>query len=399
MKKQLFNDLLVNYMGQKNVTVDQMLNGLTSKGHKIAKTTLINWRTGKHKPHHRELVLVAAKVLQLSKQEMNGFLEAADFDPEEDAFIKNLFLELSRYRTMLLLTQADWGQPPYDEVSSILLDYAQKKYGKNNVLHITPPVSSNVDVKNYFKRLGKQCGLTEVEVDDDESFELALETRLEQTEQVFLLVSRFEQGAAGPREQLAHIIRGICARFPSFHVILCGGEQLADLKYQNGAMSLLNHAEVKYLPELTGSDVYTLSHYYNVPLDNENLVDEFLTISGADPKLLGECLILKKDYPDLPLEKYPNKLSQCNYVYGLLTPLVQDQSTRRKMRHWLYKEEVGKAEPYIMDNVLRKLYWKNLLVKRNEHLYWRCEAMRIAGKNIFGNDKLLSSTVQYFNST
>jgi len=386
-------------MAQKNVTVEQTLKGIESRGQTLSKTALINWRTGKNNPHprHRDLVLASAKVLQLSKKETNDFLEAAGFEPEEYAFIKNLFLELYRYRTVLLLTQIDWGQPPYNEVPNILLDYAKKIYGTNNVLHITPPVSLSIDINKYFFRLGQQCDLTEV--DDDESFEFALETRLEQTEQLFLLVSHFEQGAEAPREQLAHIIRGISDRFPSFHVILCGGEQLADLKYQNGAMSLLNNAEVKHWPELTGSDVYALSHHYDVSLDNENIVNEFLAISGADPKLLGECLILKKQSPDLPLEKYPEKLSQSSYVYGLFTPLVQDQTTRRKMRNWLNREEVGKAEPYIMDNVLRKLYWKNLLVERNEYLYWRCEAMRIAGKNIIGNDNQSSSTVQYFSST
>jgi hypothetical protein len=393
-----FNDLLVQYMRQKNVTVDRLLNGLISKGHKITKTTIVNWRTGKHNPKNRDLVFACAEVLELSKKETNRLLEVAGFEPEEDAFIKNLFLELHHYqnKTMLLLAQADWGQPPYNEVPSMLLVHAQKIYGQNNVLHIAPPVSLSVDVKNYFKRLGKQCEFPDV--DDEESFETALETRLESCEKLFLLVSHFEQGAEAPRTQLASIIRGICAKFPSFHVVLCGGEKLADMKYQNGDMSLLNNAEVKYLPELTNSDVYTLSRHYEVPLENK-LVDDLLTISGADPKLLGECLILKKQKPNLPLEEYPEKLSQSNYVYGLFTPLVQDQTTRRKMRNWLKNEEVGRAEPYIMDNVLRKLYWKNLLVKRNEHLYWRCEAMRMAGKNIIGNDNQPSSTVQYFSST
>ncbi|EDN67741.1 hypothetical protein BGP_0737 [Beggiatoa sp. PS] len=334
---------------------------------------------------------------KITKKETNSFLEAARFEPEEEEFIKTLFLELRCDPIALLLSQADWGQLPYKEVPNILLEYAKKIYGKNNVLHIRPPVSVSIDVEKYFFQLGEQCQL--MGVDNEGNFESALKTRLEQTEQLFLLVSRFEQGAEAPRKQLSSIIRAISDENNSFHVVLCGGEQLVDLKYQNGSMSLLNKADIKYWPELTPLDVYTLSHHYDVSLDNENVVNEFLAISGADPKLLRECLILKKQFPDLPLEKYPEKLSQSSYVYGLLTPLVQDQTTRRKMRNWLNREEVGKAEPYIMDNVLRKLYWKNLLVERNNHLYWRCEAMRIAGKNIIGNDNQQSSTVQYFSST
>ena len=250
-------------------------------------------------------------------------------------------------------------------------------------MHIHPPVALNTDSQNYFSQLGKQCGLLEVR--DEQSFEFALETRLKQNKSLFLLVSRFEQGAEEPRKQLACIIRGISANL-SFHVILCGGEKLADLKYKDGKMSLLNHADVRYLPELSASDIETLSYSYDISLDEE-LAHQFLSISGGDIQLLKECLMLKKQFPNLPLAQYSEKLSQTGYVYGLFTPLRQEPNTRQKVYDWLQKEEVGKAEPYILDDVLRNLYWKNLVVEREGRLYWRCETVRMAGQQILAGGK------------
>jgi len=386
MKK--FKDLLLKWMATKKARVEPTANAIG-----IAPLTLKNWRTGKHEPNSPERVIACANYLRLSWAEKNELLTAAGFEPEDDAFVKNIFLELPRYHVMLLLTQADWGEQPYDNISKTLLAYAKNKYGENHILHIKPLANLEASTDNYFLRLGKQCQFNDVS--DADSFENALETRLDRKTPLFLLVSRFELGADAPREQLARIIRSATTTAPHFHVILCGGEKLADLKYQNGAMSLLNHAEVKYCPELSRSEVYALSqrHFGNASFYvlDDTLADNFLDISGGVPKLLIECFKLKQQRPDLPLNSYPDKLSQCQYVYGLFTLLIQEPSNREKVCQWVQKEEVGKAEPYIQDNVLRQLYWKNLLVEREindeKRLFWRCEAMQKAGNQICGAEK------------
>jgi hypothetical protein len=391
MKKQKFPELFRKYMLQKKAKVETMVEALNSKGFQISRQTIFNWKKGKYKPRSRESVLACANYLRLSRKETNQLLVAADL-PEEEAFVKHIFMVLPRYRVILLLTQADWGEPPYHEYFKTLLAYADRIYRKNNVLHINVqrPAAPDGDINSDFSILGQQCGFSDV--DDVDSFEYALETKLEQTEQLFLLVSHFEQGAELLRQQLASIIRGVGATASHFHVILCGGEKLADLRYKYGASSLLSHATVEYWPELSRPDVYTLSNHYfkEVPLDlDEALVDQFLAISGAHPKLLTECLKLKTQSPDLPLEKYPEKLSQCDWISELFTAFTQNESVRQRVSEWLQKDEVGNAEPYILDNLRRQLYWKNLLVEREvnekKRLYWRCEAMRMAGQQMFIN--------------
>ncbi|HIE02872.1 MAG TPA: hypothetical protein EYP59_21755 [Thiotrichaceae bacterium] len=378
-----FQDLLLKWMATKKARVEPTANAIG-----ISPLTLKNWRTGKHKPNSPKRVIACANYLRLSREQTHELLKAAGFEPEEDAFIKDIFLELPRHRVMLLLTQANWSEPHYEDISKGLLDGAKSKYGENHILHIKPPANLEENTNTYFSILGEQCqfGISS----DASSFEYALEKRLEKEKQLFLLVTRFEQGADAPREQLARIIRSATTNAPHFHVILCGGEKLADLKYQNGAMSLLNHAEVKSCPELSRSEVYILSqrHFGNASFYvlDDTLADNFLDISGGVPKLLTECFKLKQQRPDLPLNSYPDRLSQYQYIYGLFTPLIQEPSNRQKVCQWVQKEELGKAEPYIQDNVLRQLYWKNLLVERKingeKRLFWRCEAMRKAGNHI-----------------
>jgi len=58
-----------------------------------------------------------------------------------------------------------------------------------------------------------------------------------------------------------------------------------------------------------------------------------------------------------------------------------------KVLDWLQQEQdLGKAQPFILDELKRKLFWKNLLVEREvggeRRLCWRCEALRMAGLQI-----------------
>lgn len=52
------------------------------------------------------------------------------------------------------------------------------------------------------------------------------------------------------------------------------------------------------------------------------------------------------------------------------------------MQDWLAQPRLAPARPYLLDPVLRHLYWSNLLVARahpdGNWLEWRCEAIRRA---------------------
>jgi hypothetical protein len=71
----------------------------------------------------------------------------------------------------------------------------------------------------------------------------------------------------------------------------------------------------------------------------------------------------------------------------LFIPLKKT-STQGQWGKWLEQDKLTEWQPYILDDILRELYWKNALVRREKDgksgLYWRCEAMRMAGKKILG---------------
>ncbi|RKZ76052.1 MAG: hypothetical protein DRR19_28930 [Candidatus Parabeggiatoa sp. nov. 1] len=393
MKKE-FTDLLNKYTDEANITAKALAGAIG-----VSESTMKKWRCYENSPRKRENVLAMAKCLNLTEAATNEFLKAAGFKPEyifvDLPLAKRIFTEDIRgvfnhtlprltYPVILLLNQADWAQPPCREA---LLAQARKIYPPNNVLHIWLPSSLGAYVNKLFSSLGKQCGFSEVE--DDSDFEQALGNRLKNsTDELFLLVSRFEQGAQSLGEQLAHILRSLSDQYAQrLHLILCGGEKLERLKYGEGELSLLNIAEDKRWPELGLSEVKALAKYrFNDLRLDDDLANELLAISGGHPQLLSECLTLQQQEPILSLANYPDRLSHSQYARQGFTPFIQNKSARQQVSKWLQQDDLGTFTHFIDDNLLRKLYWKNLLTVREvgweKRLCWRCEALKMAGQKI-----------------
>ena len=373
--------------------------------------TVNRWRHGEAMPGRRSCPNVqdAAKFLRLTKQETYLFLTAAGcseadmyLDLPEAIFrghINSLFVKLVELSirnnppVMLLLSQAGWDQPPSRKA---LLVQAENKYGSENVLHIQPPPADDLTeegVDNCFSYMGAQLEFENVT--NALSFSQAVKARLEQTDKLFfVLVSRFEQGAPLLRQQLAKLLRALIDTYqPRLHMLLCGGETLEELKYRNGKLSLLNIAKDERWPEIGRNEVSALLRHERLKkleLD-EALVDKLLTISGGHPGLLNECLTLRQQQPNLPLSDYPEKLSQSEHARQPFEELIQhdDEGMQQSVRQRLSKDgDLGKFSTDIRFEDLRWLYWKNLLVVREidgkRRLFWRCEALRMAGQNRLG---------------
>jgi len=378
---QTFTSLVKKYMRRIRASAKDVADELG-----LSRQTVLNWVNGVSMPSNCDKIIEFAIFLRLTPQETESFLQAAGCEKlASDAtlkFVNKLFNQLSvmtPYSFLLLLTQANCTIFPLREV---LLNQAKQHYSPGQVLHIHPPFFTNTDTQHYFRAFGKQCGFEHV--NDELSFEEALQARLQQVNPLFLLVSRFEQTAVLIRQQLAGILHHLSELYPQrLHVVLCGGERLAELKYGGDELALLKHAAIEHWPELDRAEVYALRNYRfkELYLDDE-LVEQFLTISGRQPQLLEECFKLRQQYPELALADYPKILSQNDYVWQLFIPFGKDNTAKQKICQWLQQEELGKAQPYILDDLLRQLYWKDLLVERGKRLYWRCEALRLAGQEI-----------------
>ncbi len=289
---------------------------------------------------------------------------------------------------LILLAQSDRNQAPMVEA---LLTEAKTRYQADHCLHIALPYSVETDTLSYFSALAQQCGLTEI-VNNGIEFEQALLARLNnQTAPFFLLVSRFEHGAQSTRQQFAGMVRSLNESHANqLHIVLCGGEKLAELKYPHHSPSVLNTAEVYQWPEFERADVYAMQDTFGMKLalDDES-ADKLLILSGGHPVLLQKCLQLCQNEPTLDWQDYPAALSRDPFVWRLFAPFRKEEATQ--VREWLTQEKVAPSSAWFSYDhqrqaLLQRLYWNNLLVERflegRKQLCWRCEALRLAGKEI-----------------
>lgn len=366
----------------------------------ISRESVNNWRNGISLPssRNRDRLIACAAYLRLTEAETNHLFRAAGFEPEyplQDVgngvgpfalFIDQLFERLGQlrpYPIAMLLSQAHWGQPPF---RNELLGKARSLYGEAAVLHVQPPFSVSTLAADYFAAIGRQCGFSGIT--SDYEFEAALEARLTAGERLFVLVSRFEQGTPALRETLAGILRSLSEMHSGrLHLLLCGGEALADLKYRSGDLSLLNIAQVSHWPELELADLRLLAARMNLDQPpREALLAELLALCGGHPALAEEGLQWLADNPagsTEALRALQPLLAQSGRLWQAFLPMTASSAGRDRLRELLDCEDLGRARPYLPDGDLRRLFWNNLIAARGPaeeaRLCWRSDVVRKAG--------------------
>lgn len=387
--KDEFSYLLQTYMRRIRASAAGVANEIH-----MSREAVNNWRNGVSMPNpkHRDKVLSCASYLRLTEAETNAILSAAGFSSEyllaDDlpsrlcaGYINDLFERLEAlgpYPIMMLLSQASWGEPPFREALELK---ARQIYGDDCVMHVQPPYSLSVEAADYFKRIGEQCGLDHVT--DDYAFEHALELRLKAGETLFMIASRFEQGVTHLRESLAGILRSLSEMYPGkLHLMLCGGERLAALKYQNGDLSLLNIALVEYWPQLSVDEVLLIAgHRYSDSMLNHQQAEVLSDISGGHPGLINLALDLRTQQSHAGADDYFQWFVGSDLLWQAFTRIHAGDGSR--LSALLHQDELGVARPYINDEMISALFWQNLVGIRADDkgkwLVWRCQAIREAG--------------------
>ncbi|MGP1692845.1 MAG: hypothetical protein ACTS6O_10090 [Giesbergeria sp.] len=396
MATDSFADLLSIYMRRIRASASGVATEIG-----LSREAVNNWRNGASAPNlrSRDRVVACTRYLRLTESEANRLLCAAGFAPEFPlqaesvgaqpfaAFQDRLFAQLAQsmpYPISLLLSPAHWGQPPFRQE---LLQRARTQYSEASVLHIQPPYSVSTAQADYFAAIGRQCGLGEVA--SDYEFESALERRLLAGERLFCLVSRFEQGTPALRETLAGILRSLSEMHSGrLHLLLCGGEALADLKYRSGDLSLLNIAQVNHWPDPSLDDLLRLAHHrWPEHRWTESVVSELQALSGGHPALFEEGLqwLVDQGVGDghASSSALRTHLASSPRLWQTFLPLAQAPATRARLQQLLQADDLGRARPYLQDDELRSLFWGNLIHVRGTgdaaRLHWRCATIRDAG--------------------
>ena len=297
----------------------------------------------------------------------------------DDTFLYEQFEKFYQAQAIILLAQ-EYRVTPL--ILGNVEQFLRERFGPENTYLMVPVAGSDVEPATYFAHLAQQLNLAE-NVANSAQLESILDRKLKKGEHLCLMISSLEKGDGHRANELASLLRNLLEHHKLYlHLLFCGGQKLADLRFAKGELSLLNCAAVGYWPELTGPNVQQLFQQAcaeQPPLTNEQ-AQTLLEISGGHPTLLAHCFVYWG--PNKSIETYAQQLQQEDVLVQAFTPFLSKPAFSKQLIQRLENLDICPATPYIYDDLLRQLYWANLLVKRKQRLVWRCEAIRQAGISI-----------------
>ncbi len=305
----------------------------------------------------------------------------------ENALAEDVIETLATRDALLVLAQDGTNERLFVKG---MLARSRARYGKAHVLHLELSFDASKDINEYFRLFGRQCQF-ENSVREPLDWENALRKRLAQAGPIFLLVSGMEYAPHAVRQELAGMLRVLHEELPRMlHVVLCGGERLAALKYELGELSLLNHAEVLDWPEFTATDVLTIQRrsFPAVALDTKEM-GVVLSLCGGHPLLLECCLMARERRESMREEDIRQLLRNYGFLWHSFIPFRAIPGASERICAWLQHEErLGKYMDWEADPLLRRLYWNNLIMNHEGRYRWRCEVIREVGREVLSCESL-----------
>jgi len=239
-------------------------------------------------------------------------------------FVKEVIDELERERLLVLFSQDFTSIDGYlEEIKRLLVE----KF--NQQLYLVSVPSYLEDEGEYFSCIAKDSGLSCQSKRANDWYRAMREKLRDNPEPILLLVTDLEDGNEQLDRKLATRLRSLKEEFAYFYTICVGRKALAKLVYGEAYLSPLNNAKELFFPE------------DGKKLSEDRIVQQFNSL-GKDLTLL------------------------CKY---------------------LKREELGRFAPWSHNELIRTLFWKNLLVKKNRKFVWRDELTREIGQEVLGCDK------------
>jgi len=206
-----------------------------------------------------------------------------------------------------------------------------------------------------------------------------------------LFINGFERLPEASRVELGRVARTLVDQHNRrLCLVFKGAEKLCDLKYQNGASSLLNIAADIRWPELSRADFKALATFFDQGLllsDKET--KDMLAESGGHPSLARACLELRSDNAGLTAADYRAALGESEAAAALFADLPLRNEYAVALKSAIESEDIGPAAFFLRDPLQRWSYWRNLVAWTPRgvtgRLRWRCEAIRGAGREALAN--------------
>ena len=289
----------------------------------------------------------------------------------EKSFLDEVFRSIQREEPVMLLSMT--STPYHNKVAKYYKDkiyeMAIEHYSKERAFSFHPSTSEEISQSKYFSKLAKQCSFDQ-DISDGDEFIEALDNELA-THDICLLISEFENGSDRYRKEFALALRPLLLDNNSEYscsIVILGRKRLAKLKYEENeeGNSPLNYFEELLIPTPTIEDYKKIENI-------EDDISHIYQLTGGHPELMKFCLraksedyqslILNSNYGDKFFRKYHNK--------------------RNRLLRLFEKDSLGQFSLWSQDELIRDLFWDNLIVEDGNRFKWIAPIVAKLGKRYF----------------
>jgi hypothetical protein len=304
----------------------------------------------------------------------------------EQQTIQQAFLKLlGNARVVVILAQEGLGS---SAVVQELRTQAIESYGEAAVHHLRPAYVTPEDgPAPYFQSLLEQMHLP-IGNCTAQHFGHELATWLENhknSETMCLLFTGIEQSPPPILKSLCGHLRALTEQFNNLRVLMCGGERLCDLRYEEEALSLLNNAQEELWPDPDKSAIQAEATALDCGILDGNLIDLLWELTGGHLAVLRE-LLRRVRMGERSRTGFTELVMDSPAIWAAVAPVLGDNEASHYLRSIVDREALDSAPHYIRHRTLRRIYWRNLVKRRRSGdklmLVWRSHAIRDAVRRI-----------------
>jgi len=250
------------------------------------------------------------------------------------------------------------------KIYNMMIEY----YSKESVFLIQPPINEEISQVKYFSKLAKDCYFDQ-DISDGDEFIEALDNELD-SHDICLLISEFENGSDKYRKEFALALRPLLLDNTSEYscsIVIFGRKKLASLSLENEyGMSPLNYFEELLIPTPTIDD------YKEIENTEENITNIY-NLTGGHPELMKFCFRREA-------ENYQELILNSRYGYKFFRKY---HNRRARLLTLFEKGSFGQFSLWSHDELIRDLFWDNLIVEDANRFKWIAPIVVDMGKRYF----------------
>jgi hypothetical protein len=304
--------------------------------------------------------------------------------------ITRAFFQLLNAPAVVILAQDQeglWSSAVVREIRK----HAIERFG-DKAVHLLNPgsVTEEDGVAPYYASMLAQLGLP-IADPSPMNFRLRLAERLKDGKPMCLLFTGVERGPLAAITSLCNELRALNDEYGELRILMCGGERLCDMRYAQGALSRLSHAQEEHWPDPDIPEIQAEASAQGCGVLESGLIVLLQDLAGGHFGLIRE-LLLKVKAGVYGREALTRAVLDSPAIWTAVTPLLAGKAGRARgdagssLRSFVDRSDLGEARPYIFNATLRRLFWRNL-VKRHQseddaRLVWRSPAINEAVRRI-----------------